>query len=380
MAPRFGKLVAFASPNREWFNYMRKKSMHMILYMPVWTWEELCVANEVLQTDETLEGLVDTTELERRFNFFGGTARECFANGSVVWHAESSFVTLIEEIQSAAQLKSITERKDLPLGFCHRLFHLFPGYLYGYPQLANVKFCSNQVASRIFRQITEHADARRREFAELIRDIPGYAGLAGQVFELIVTTSFSHGVRLDCVGITPESENMAVIIPERGYVPSPTENYESIDGYYYNAERRDLYLFQCTVAETHPVSAEGIYQHLVTMGVADDIDILHIRLVFVIPEYLGTYALQQITLPHVLNDTDNVSSIRGIGPESTRVLARQGIQNVGQLAAAFSNDQSLRQTYGNRLDNHMRVAGHAAALDYLARISQFYYVFGFVDQ
>jgi hypothetical protein len=61
--------------------------------------------------------------------------------------------------------------------------------------------------------------------------------------------------------------NIELQIPaENGYIHADKKNYESIDGYYYDESRKELYLFQMTFSYTHPVKGAGLIAHLLNTG------------------------------------------------------------------------------------------------------------------
>jgi hypothetical protein len=117
--PPDSQMVAFTSPNEAWLNSIYKAANHCELYMPVWTFQELCDANELLGLDIEME------RLQQYFGIFGGVARYCLGSESFSSGMQKKKEAL-GKISSFDDVKSILcGRKDL-YEVCHRLFYYEP--------------------------------------------------------------------------------------------------------------------------------------------------------------------------------------------------------------------------------------------------------------
>lgn len=88
--PIFGNFVCFASMNEEWARQMADNCLHINIYMPVWDYEEMEEAAEILNLD------IDSTELDYRFSLFGGCPLYCLGPRLFFQRAE---MTLKEDLR-----------------------------------------------------------------------------------------------------------------------------------------------------------------------------------------------------------------------------------------------------------------------------------------
>ena len=113
-APEEERMVAFCSPNDDWFDLVRKRDEHVTLYMPVWEFDELVDADKCL-------GLgIGTPELTERFIFFGGLPRYCLKDADYTRNAKFEFRELLSDASKSVQ--SLDENSNW-------LFHYAPVYI-----------------------------------------------------------------------------------------------------------------------------------------------------------------------------------------------------------------------------------------------------------
>lgn len=90
-------------------------------------------------------------------------------------------------------------------------------------------------------------------------------------------------------------------IPLKSYVLAEKNDFESIDGDYYDEHHNTLYLFQTTTRKAHPVKARAILNHLESMNLSH-IDGLTVNLVFVVPKGIDDFMKQEILCEGIIGE------------------------------------------------------------------------------
>jgi hypothetical protein len=167
---QYGKTVWFLSPNKKIIRPLLSKNKARIYYMPVWSFQELMVCNQLLYKIEE-KNLLD------RYRLFGGIPREIFdanqaeARGAVEEALQVSQIT--KNLHYLAKLNCFMDQ------FSHKLLVLQPIGLNQY----KLKFASRQIEDKV---LHGHNEALPRDFAEFIRVTKGStisAATRGHVLE-----------------------------------------------------------------------------------------------------------------------------------------------------------------------------------------------------
>ena len=156
--PHGAQMVCFTSPNDDWLKFMLNKfpSNHVTLFLPLWSRAELHSANREL-------GLgIESGELDRRFNVFGGVARICLATDAI--NVETIEAELEDECNRV--ITSLTSSMDnaeheIDSSLYEMIIHLVP---HGSDGEDSARFASFKIASPTV-------------FELLARGIPGWADL-----------------------------------------------------------------------------------------------------------------------------------------------------------------------------------------------------------
>ena len=130
--PRGVQFVCFTSPKQAWLKTVKKNFQHIALYVPLWEESELLTAVEELEliaqaTDNArTESTVDSATIVRRFEVFGGVARECLARDAIwVKIQEHDLKTTIGWIHTADDLTALQRNANQEMAY-HQLMHFVP--------------------------------------------------------------------------------------------------------------------------------------------------------------------------------------------------------------------------------------------------------------
>ncbi|OWY93565.1 hypothetical protein PHMEG_00036991, partial [Phytophthora megakarya] len=126
--PEDTQMVCFSSPNATWLNKIKKNEDAETVFMPPWTLAELKVAatelkltllNEMTVAQKRKLGFEPDAEptfvelIERRFEIFGGVARECLSVvPSFVCRRQDNIDCTINTLWNIAMLKSALEQGE----------------------------------------------------------------------------------------------------------------------------------------------------------------------------------------------------------------------------------------------------------------------------
>ena len=321
--PPTGRMVAFVSPNDDWFRNVDKRNFHMKLYMKVWSLAEL------QEADTCLELEIGSDELASRYYFFGGLARYCLADKDTVRDAKSDFMAkFTNSLATENSIERIYEGGSSQM--CHRVFHYEPvdvvAETEGMPNLLprdkRVFPGSNYIIEEL-KNLNEIAgDVRKLKFIMMLRHDPSCASILGLFFEsdgnkFIMYTGNEEGTELtvmkviSCKGKNSESEDLDLEISRTEYYPSPP-NWPAVDAYAYKEGGDYLILFQATLQAYHDIKAKGIMDHIIWMEKEKNIQNLKERIsngeislifVFLIPEGSLDYTERPIQSPSSSQET-----------------------------------------------------------------------------
>lgn len=324
------KMVCFTCPNYRWMDKYARETCHVCLWFPAWTYDELLEANEVCE----LQLSEDT--LRNRFNFFGGSARYCLSFDSIsVSNARTALESKILLIDSLDKLSVCLRGGEGNDALSHQLFHSHPGVVEAFPFVATypkIFFpCSREVGKLIGNRIVQKNEANYYSLIGLISEEPRLACLRGDMFERFAHESIERGRALELHALDATFSNLTVAIPV-GVYQRMKAGCESVDGVALVDDA--LLLFQATVADTHPVKANGILEQLQRVGKLDEFmngTFDKVYLIFLIPPKSRQFNKQQILVEEPYDDNSEIRHIKGMRNTWLRALKKKNVLLVHQL-------------------------------------------------
>jgi hypothetical protein len=143
-----------------------------------------------------------------------------------------------------------------------------------------------------------------------------------------------------------------------------SKNFPSIDAVYWSPENNKAFLFQVTVAASHPVKAPVYMNVLKALGQWEAVQTspaTAAALVFVVPKYQADLMrAQPIISTPPLEDASPVTYITGIGREGAAKLRNHNIHNVGALRNSIHPEVYRWQELLRKHEESAVVAGSAA--------------------
>lgn len=322
--PSGNQMVTFTYPSYEWFKYCLKHSGTLTLFMPFWTLNELLEANDYVGLGFSHE------EIEKKFNFFGGTARLCISfSGCKLIEWTDYLKGATKSIESFDQMKACFVMNLKMERISEQLFFYVPEFDEDrkYPTSSKFVFCSAKVARMVYKNITDKSEKKRQDFLTSINDFSERSEFRSWLFEGYCMEKPIKGGEFSLVPLRHGVSNRGSVsgvnleIPLNSYVHAKKKDFESIDGHYYDEQQNTLYLFQTTTKQTHPVKARAILKHLESMNLSNT-DGLSVNLVFVVPTGMNDFNLQEIVMEDVFG---------------------KGIANFQQLQQALQTSQRPQQ-------------------------------------
>jgi hypothetical protein len=346
--PSDNKMVCFTSPNYSWLDGMVKAPNHIPLYLPVWTLQELWEANELLELG------IDYWTIEERFLLFGGSARYCLAFDTKFYNiGVKKLESKAKSIETFDTIKACLDEKADKADVSHQIFHYVPLFDEDVPCSFDLVFCSISIARIVDESIRDKSESKRNELVHWIKATNKSATLLGWLFEGYANEILKAGGDFELKSLNfNESCNLHLNPGE--YKPAPTDNYESIDGYF------TPYIFQITRNYNHPVNAKGIRKHIELLEIPNAQDL---KLIFVVPKGMGDYQDQDIVLEIAPQGIlSNVSAIPGIGLAGTEELHSININTAQDLKNAIENSnintsvevQKLLKKFKGRLERFLK--------------------------
>jgi hypothetical protein len=141
---------------------MEKSHDHKALYMPLWSLEELQLANASLNL-----GFTDQ-DIESRFSFSGGTARLCLAPEPETYALDVQLIKgMLEQIDSYSKLMDLLKNPGATKSISHRVLYMTPvNGLSNLPTRYKIEICSLEVIKLIVSNIK--ALLRRAHYTRVI--------------------------------------------------------------------------------------------------------------------------------------------------------------------------------------------------------------------
>jgi hypothetical protein len=302
---------------------MEKEQSHIALYMPVWTEDELQFANF-----ERKCGLTEQ-EISKRFQAAGGSARLCLAHPAKYIAGIKEVKTKAREIDSFPKLKAIIDQNAGTQDLRHSVLHMTPVLdVDNYPSLFSLEFRSPEILLEVDSHLVDKTLKNRLEVTRWLGGDSLLAGVSGYFFEGAFKEILRSGgfFTFDSLNGFPSLQ-----VDIQSFIASPSTNTEGIDGTYFCEETNQLFAFQCTVSERHPVKAMGIIKAIETLRINPS----SVVLVFVVPNNKREFKLQRIDFryPQTLTQDSDISLIHGVGPFIAEKLSKVNVNTVGQLRA-----------------------------------------------
>jgi hypothetical protein len=360
-------MVCFTSPNRSWFNYIVKDMYHVALYMPLWNLDELFLANFKLHLG------LDFETIEERFHLFGGCARYCLAIFDQYYtNAETALTQKARSITSFDAVQRCIEGKIGVDELSHQIVHFVPAKaMSDRPHIFTLQFASDKMARLVDESISDASDSKRNELVHWLGGVSKCSSLVGWLFE-----GYTHRIldlaRTYQIRCLSDDVLMDLALTAHEYVSAPTSNYESIDGHYFEKDKKTLYLFQITRSNYHPVKQHGLVEHLKKMNLADRLHEIAIKLVFVVPKRLADFKLQKIKPVDYSKDLSvKVVKIPGIKAYQKATLATKKISSVLELKEAVEANLPGMERFGPLLERFMKGIDSQSQWNFLLSIPQF---------
>ena len=167
--PEYQKMVCFTSPNYSWFDNSRKSEYHARMCMPVWSMEELIIANDSLGI-----GLA-SDKIRERFEAFGGVARYCLSlSPYFLQQTEIQILDNLYEIDNLQKVQKMLNFKSAGTAVLHRIFHMVPEYSLHPPFAGSFYFeFASEKAFHLFREAFHSpVNTDRNTFARRMENFP----------------------------------------------------------------------------------------------------------------------------------------------------------------------------------------------------------------
>jgi hypothetical protein len=360
------QLVAFPSPNYQWFKENAKSSFDVV-YFPLWTFDELDCANERLQLG------IDDTTLAQRYYKFGGTARfsltkdlKLYTRGVV--SLDKAFSTYFKSYEGLLDAFTIAKEHLATsaelLRLCHRLFYYVPSQDF---ESCRTILGSTEIIERFDTLIS---NLKTKERNQLVRSLEvGFAGsIVGRLFEVFVYEKLVQGIQLNMrplldknameTGGNEEKEVLKILTnscfwisknqPPRVFnavlIPD-NPNMESVDGAYVDDVEKILYMFQITIRNAHEESGNGLIKlaEMVQKAEAVARGEFEPRLVFIVPEEIEANFSKQLIKEVSIGISENFDPlkplefgiIKDLQRRSVAKLIKEGAKTLGDLKVKF---------------------------------------------
>lgn len=388
--PGTAKMVAFTCPNDTWFSQILRDRGHRRIFMPVWTFPELQLANIELDL-----GIADE-ELRSRFALFGGSVRYCLCT-------DSEYLQLGHE-QLMAGINNVTSLQDVENCFSgaardltlttHRIMH----YVLNNETIVTAELmpASVEVSIRLKDKIASRLDDDRRKLMMWLDGSHKASTFGGWLFENFVHEIFAKGGTFSKRSANTANTSMLTIPGTAGvyrrfkepktldqilkeiYMVPEAPNLPSIDSYIIIGNF--LYLFQITRNEHHPVGAEGIVSLLEKIGMLEAVKngSFMAQLVFVVPaSKAASYPAQNVEHREAFKlsldelKQRDCGTVPGIAQVKKRKLLDAGIRNVGTLLTEYSKSPQDYSFAKNAIEKLLRKRQQFDQLKFLDSIPQF---------
>jgi hypothetical protein len=282
-----GITVMFASPQPSRTQEFLKSPRSVNLFMPLWSLEELLRMRETMFPNVTVEKVAE------QFNMYGGVPRFVLEKAG---EGDLTLTTALDAtVDFGALLRAIGNGAGSESEVHSTLVHLVP--VPGDYRRTVLHWASEWVVEGVLKRYHQAVLANLREMVLFSESLSPAATLRGWLFEAYAHEQLANA-KVPVLHLLPLTADQAVAFPHFT-VPKPRvfpngtslstlaagvyhrpakRNLESVDGF--AKVGTTLYLFQMTVAQSHPVKGQGLLDIINTFGQ----DCTQTHLVFVLPD------------------------------------------------------------------------------------------------
>ena len=347
--PANSKMVAFTGPNASWLDSMVKAPNHCRLYMPVWEYDELSEANDLLKLKISSDCLL------QRYELFGGVPRYCLTTNLEFYEqGEMELKSAINKIQGLEDLQACSDGRMELDRVVHRLMHYVPNEN---PVFASLSIASPRIRQKILSQLQIKSVTGRKKLMDWLEGAGKASSFAGWLFEDLAHELLLQGGTFKWKNLESsddfvdfgidsktrgtyerlETDFISEEIDENVYQMPKISNFKSIDSFMKISDT-ELLLFQMTVSLTHPIDPKGMVEVFEKLDMMDAVKERPeiVKLVFVVPERNAeAFKKQKFKNERVLSDPNlsrlGVKTIDGIGDVKKRKLDDMGITTCQKL-------------------------------------------------
>jgi hypothetical protein len=291
------RMICFTNYDALWFSAaLDMPQVHITLFMPTWTLNELKEARNLLNLDITDD------ELSENFGKFGGVPRVCFSS-EILKVYDVNFTQGISMIRSFDDLVQMLQSKYDSEKISHRLFRFVPLY-----DKFCERFCGKSfepISSKVEFAVSEHLKAKNyTERVEMLLKLQGSSEVSscfGYLFEPVVLEVLMRDKHFtirsledSCTrALDVTSSTQIEYIEKKSYVEYASKylqiplvhNYPSCDFWFVDTEKRLVVFLQVTSSDDHPVGYEGLERVLLKLSQANpDVFTYEKILLFVVPD------------------------------------------------------------------------------------------------
>lgn len=253
------------------------------------------------------------------------------------------------------------------------VFHFIPHSTL--PCFYTYTFCSVEVRQIVEQSIRHHDSERQREVCRWLKVNSEGTSLLGWMFEYHVAWLFKNGVEFALRPLSADIQQKRLSMPMNCYLKSPTNKHEAVDGHYYAKEDGILFLFQMTIADSHPVNAKGIIEYIKEIGnLHEPILAKRIQVVFVFVTPSDSKLSKQSIRMFQHGLDSSVALIPYMRDANLIELESMSIQTVSELSNALElpGNTSLFK-YRKRVEQFVQLNGDSAIWAFLEHIEQYRY-------
>ena len=278
-----GRILVFSSPNNSNYAEVLKERETIMLYMPTWSWSEICL---VLPKTDIEEGTA-----QKMFDKFGGVARYIFTKSrDTRTQRKKKLNDLIARVDNPSFLIDLGHQST---DKSHHLFHHIvrdDNYIE-----SNIDFASKWVQKKVYKTLIRTQKDNVFRFLAASAETSALAIIRGRMFEshchqllseqnsfkarkLVKKSAPQPDVWFEAFTARPivyfkKNEELGEPSNSDKYMVPCAKNYESVDAIIPCCNQA----FQMTVSERHPVKANGI------ISVMDSCKLTNLKLFFVVP-------------------------------------------------------------------------------------------------
>jgi hypothetical protein len=293
------KMICFTSYDSSWFLAVKDMvNVHITLYMPTWSFEELKEARNLLHLE------ISEDILASNFTEFGGIPRVCFIGPRIPFHEDymDSIKQGIQKIQSFSHFIEILQNKRDPERVPHRLFKFVPRLDEFYRCYVSYEF--EPISSKIECAVSEHLKAiNRSERIQMLNSLEGigkassFYGFLFESFAHEILSKYDHfnfkSLSDSSIREIEKPSTQISFVKKESYVEYASSflhiplasNFPACDSWFVDQQKKLVIFIQVTSSYHHPVSYDGLKDILEKLSYKiEEIKNYEKILLFVVPE------------------------------------------------------------------------------------------------